>query len=736
MSCSRKRVRKGDFGMNVLKWIGLLLACTLAAACTEEDFKAGNGLFPGGEDATTFIRMDCGGMPAVDMNSRGSGSDVFLGDLENLNIRVHRKDGSRTDFYCHGSSIDCNGKPAGAAAEYVGGKDLAQFGTGGTVFLHLSDIRSTDVARVEVLANSGRDLHGTGDWGTVREREADGLLERQLCMMYGATDRPQESTHTDPETGRPCALYAVSLKRTRALLSICLDGSALDEGVEITPYAIRLRNVPYGCAPQRLGDALRPNRINSPEESCDTAQEMTLHNKTLKRGRLLGAHAKPEQPLPKDFLPLFLFENRQGTWENAGNTDRTKYPPGVNSVAEAKDRKRNYPYSFVEIEAYYIYRTGRMVKNSGRIVYRFFLGRNAHDNFDVEGNHYYRLTLKLKGLGGAKEDGKTDAEGHLAVNDKDLSWRVDLKIKDWGFDKNQYDFDSHACLSAIDVIGKNWMFEKVLKGDGYASWLMININDKYNVNWANPTTIIHEKYPLKIENGKLKISIQPMFYAKGMPLDPTGAFDEKSYLKQPNYREMVLVIKNTDTHELDTITLRQYVPIPVQLPSSRQTVFMERFEDYEQEEVYGYPWRYAGNKLDRLKDMNGMRVSYHYGTAPSKEKVGLNATYLKDDAASASAHCYRKGLLINGIEGASADYYALPSQEMMKAMMEMAETYDPKTWGPFEPIHRFEDYWTSSVPEGQKTETVFFNGEIHHFEQTADRELYKRIRAVYTHHQW
>ena len=43
---------------------------------------------------------------------------------------------------------------------------------------------------------------------------------------------------------------------------------------------------------------------------------------------------------------------------------------------------------------------------------------------------------RLKGFGGAKEDGKVDGNGKLVVNKEDLSWRVDMNTRDWGFEKS------------------------------------------------------------------------------------------------------------------------------------------------------------------------------------------------------------------------------------------------------------------------------------------------------------
>ena len=67
-------------------------------------------------------------------------------------------------------------------------------------------------------------------------------------------------------------------------------------------------------------------------------------------------------------------------------------------------------------------------------------------------------------------------------------------------------------------------------------------------------------------------------------------------------------------------------------------------------------------------------------------------------------------------------------------MQAMLNYQHKEEWGPFEPIYRGSNYWTSSVLSGAKKETRYWNGSG--FASTPDRNQKMRVRAVYTHHQW
>ncbi len=111
---------------------------------------------------------------------------------------------------------------------------------------------------------------------------------------------------------------------------------------------------------------------------------------------------------------LFFYENMQGRgklkYQDAYNNDATSgigdtdkegadgfidFPDGTDPANPYyKDAVKAGTY--VEVQAYYeSFDAGN--EGSGNIVYRFMLGKNVDDDYNVERNHHYKLTLCLRG---------------------------------------------------------------------------------------------------------------------------------------------------------------------------------------------------------------------------------------------------------------------------------------------------------------------------------------------------
>lgn len=725
--------------MKVLKYIWLFFVVGLLAACTVEDLEPSGSDGKVDGEATTQIVISRNDLLPVNMNGRAAGGiNGLLSKVNDLNILLHVNESgggtakSYTYIYCKGSAIYVGGKSVGGAAKiyYINGHSVDKMDTNSDVHIHCNDLAAKHVLKVEVIANYGKDLNGTSidQWNAIKENGEE-KLKNDYCMMYGKSTTKVETQHNDPNGALKCKRFDIELKRTRAMLSVKLNGEGLKSGVTITPTKIRLCNVPTQCS------VTSSNAIVNIEESLEVSQEHTLNMGSVLQSFHVGEHADASS-IPENFLPLYLFENMQGDNNKTNTEARTKYPAGCNSVTDAKNRNKNYKYSYVEIDADYAYRDAatQAVKVSGKIVYRFFLGKDDKYNFDVEGNHYYKLTLNLKGFGGANEDGKVQ-NGELVVNPSDLSWRVDMDTRDWGFVQDKFDFDAHDIVGTFDVIGDGWVIDAVTGGNGYASWVEFEskASGLGSVQWTNPSEDATAKGYRISENGKLKFHIQPMVYSSGVKndyLDPEGQFDETTLSKGGIKRTITIRLKRTSTGETQEITFNQYVPIPITV--NNETVFMERFEEFEGD---GFEWGWKGNELSDLKDLNGTNKQYNYGNSVGREKEGLNTTYLqKNNGSSAAYYCYRKGLCgpkkDEGNQGASVEYYALPDEATMQVMLNYQHN---EAWGPFEPIYYGSNYWTSSVLNNAKTETRYWNGSS--FVSTSDRNQRMRVRAVYA-RQW
>jgi hypothetical protein len=172
--------------------------------------------------------------------------------------------------------------------------------------------------------------------------------------------------------------FDVFVKRLVAMVTVAFDrndaASPLNPYVTVIPTGIALKNVP---ATMRLG----ANMIQGASGSITT-------------GDLVADHTGASIDLPNHTTAnpaLFLYENRQPP--GVYTTDQTlKTPAGYTP----ENIHTNVTCSYLEVTADYR-DTNPDDPKEGPITYRFFLGKNVTDDFDVERNTHYKVTLVLKG---------------------------------------------------------------------------------------------------------------------------------------------------------------------------------------------------------------------------------------------------------------------------------------------------------------------------------------------------
>jgi uncharacterized protein YjdB len=162
----------------------------------------------------------------------------------------------------------------------------------------------------------------------------------------------------------------IEMRRLLSKVTVVFNKNQLDEGTTVTIRDISLRNVPSFCC--LFSD-------NKPLTSSDISEY----------GDFINANLEPADH--QYATPLYMFENRQGDIGYAGNESQKS--PG-----------ESYPVcSYIEIRADYTNEA-----REGVIKYRFYLGNNITNNFDVVRNKWYQLNVIFR------ED---------AINE--VSWRID-----------------------------------------------------------------------------------------------------------------------------------------------------------------------------------------------------------------------------------------------------------------------------------------------------------------------
>ena len=168
----------------------------------------------------------------------------------------------------------------------------------------------------------------------------------------------------------PGKSISIDMERLVSKITVLFDKKDLDPNTTIDIESISLRNVPSGCKFLRPNKPVFSDEINEYGETITESLEPQSHTTAT---------------------PLFMFENMQGTIGGA-------------TVESEKNPGNSAPFcSYLEMKANYTsqYR-------SGKIKYKFYLGNNLINNFDIHRNVWYQLNVIFRGS---------------AINE--ISWRID-----------------------------------------------------------------------------------------------------------------------------------------------------------------------------------------------------------------------------------------------------------------------------------------------------------------------
>ena len=116
---------------------------------------------------------------------------------------------------------------------------------------------------------------------------------------------------------------------------------------------------------------------------------------------------------------LPCYENMQGTHEDKSKLQDTNGDGIIDS--KTKDGVDNGTY--LEVEGYYVANRPEY-KSEGKIIYRFMLGNNATNNFDLVRNHHYKITMNFKDYG-------NDIDWHIEYGEKylDVTYPEDVNYQ-------------------------------------------------------------------------------------------------------------------------------------------------------------------------------------------------------------------------------------------------------------------------------------------------------------------
>lgn len=406
-------------------------------------------------------------------------------------------------------------------------------------------------------------IFGVSNWGsqisvsTVGElrnlkagsEDNSGILSLPNVMFGQSTD---EGIYQIAGTREYYRKLKIGLDRTAAMITVVMDGSNLDAGVIITPKRLALHNVATACTigkdnsvtttfggmTAEAGAWAQDGEAKS--GSIWGAGKRLVGNETLSMSAfsdgscatILGSHypkdaeSKVTDLSDLNVHPLFLYENMHGA--SFGATGITiadqhlKRPAGVAGTMDAISKfAATGVCSYIEIEADYIqYDAGMSILQKGTASWRFFLGGNATDDFDIRRNTNYQLTLRLAKTGIGEYDYSWRVDGEIKkpilVGDEDMvvggggeafcAEFIDPSLLNQNMKIVQTGGDFVYAYAAPDGSGKNYQWLAVNTA-GNKAWKWYTTADKQI--WFYVAPLLPDETPLDVTERKCTLSFQP-----------------------------------------------------------------------------------------------------------------------------------------------------------------------------------------------------------------------------------
>ncbi len=208
------------------------------------------------------------------------------------------------------------------------------------------------------------------------------------------------------------------IKRLVSKVTVAFDTRNLKESIWIYIKSVTIHDIPESCY---LGKNNTPNNADQLIENGDSIvyydkSDPDNRDKWLIMTKSSGVKGSKHGNADES---LFFFENMQGDYQNKPEPERKDYlkeqiPEETGHKVDTfavgndyKDRIRNG--SYIEVIAYYRSQNTEKM-SSGKIKYRFMLGKNITYNYDAERNYHYKLTLKFRGFA-------NEADWHISYDE-------------------------------------------------------------------------------------------------------------------------------------------------------------------------------------------------------------------------------------------------------------------------------------------------------------------------------
>ncbi len=481
--------------MKTIKYISILVlsACMAAlSSCAEEDIvKKGTP----GDGHTLLIELTADANREISPLSKASADDPQE-KVTDLNILI----------YQNGSIVENESQYITSGEILTKLSQPSTTGNNASAPFTLTDIEP-GAKVVYVVANAGKSLINDAGAAT-----ADNLRNYKFGMN-GV--KPQFVMFAEGQSFDVSSNASItsSLKRIYSMVTVKMEfDSKFNKNIQIIPQSVQLKHIPT------TGQLKENNMINS-------SSECLIDGEKIEKGSS-DAHFLLEDH--SSATPLFLYENRQPKGKNMGD-ERTKTPAGISqATAMSEIIKTDRKCSYIEIVAQYIKSGNAEGAGSGTITYRFFLGENATDNFDVQRNYHYKVTLSLTGDGGKDE----------------ATWRVEADLK--------------KEMSIQDVyIGYRQGATTILQATGAFADATVNVASDSDKN----IKIVSQK------DGEITVEAlstnthdfkEKIYYIEYKVAGSSGSSKRAKVIQVPRLVDPIAIFKSASNVEQEDIVVKQY----------------------------------------------------------------------------------------------------------------------------------------------------------------------------------
>lgn len=305
--------------------------------------------------------------------------------------------------------------------------------------IHLND----GTYKIRAIANANKDMEGMS-LSQVDGERYDLQGKRPQFIMYA-------SREVTLKNGKGSAELA--LTRIYSKITVKVNTEGLDESITITPTKVLLKHVPSkgGFLPNRIKNNSVKDTFEGNEVDLASDEDVDSENS----GRMATFS---DGSASQDF---YMYENMQpqGTYSTeydgkklnestspALGFDKTPASFSNGPIADKTIVMSDKTCSYIEVYANYQAKDENgFLETTGTVTYRFFLGKNPRDNFEIERNYNYLITLNVGGKG--------------AVNE--VSWRVDTDLNPDFITSDVYLSYYQGAQGKIKIEGKGYNIESL-----------------------------------------------------------------------------------------------------------------------------------------------------------------------------------------------------------------------------------------------------------------------------------